>query len=38
MLFSDDLPSWYRKLRNQLTGGAVLAMLIGWAAVMMPMF
>ncbi|MEE2870762.1 MAG: DUF3429 domain-containing protein, partial [Pseudomonadota bacterium] len=27
MLFSDDLPSWYRKLRNQLTGGAVLAML-----------
>ncbi|MCG8437579.1 MAG: DUF3429 domain-containing protein [Pseudomonadales bacterium] len=38
MLFSDDLPAWYRKLRNQLTGGAVLAMLIGWAAVMMPMF
>ena len=38
MLFSDELPNWYQKLRNQLTAGAVLAMLVGWAAVMLPMF
>nr|WP_281502156.1 DUF3429 domain-containing protein [Alcanivorax sp. S6407] len=38
MLFNEELPSWYSQLRTQLTAGAVLAMLIGWAAAMMPMF
>lgn len=38
MLFNDELPKWYGQLRTQLTAGAVLAMLIGWAAAMMPMF
>lgn len=38
MLFNDELPLWYRQLRTQLTAGAVLAMLIGWAAAMMPLF
>ena len=38
MLFNDELPRWYTQLRTQLTAGAVLAMLIGWAAAMMPMF
>lgn len=38
MLFNDELPRWYTQLRTQLTAGAVLAMLIGWAAAMLPMF
>lgn len=38
MLFNDELPRWYGQLRTQLTAGAVIAMLIGWAAAMMPMF
>jgi len=38
MLFNEELPRWYRKLRTLLTAGAVLAMLIGWAAAMLPMF
>ncbi|MCG8394639.1 MAG: DUF3429 domain-containing protein [Pseudomonadales bacterium] len=38
MVFSDQLPTWYRHLRHQLTAAAVLAVLIGWAAAMMPLF
>ena len=38
MLFNEELPRWYVQLRTQLTAGAVLAMLIGWAAAMIPMF
>jgi len=38
MAFFDVLPAWYRHLRHLLTAGAVLALMIAWAAAMMPMF
>jgi len=38
MMFFDVLPSWYRHLRHLLTAGSVLALMIAWAAAMMPMF
>jgi len=38
MVFTEALPDWYRHLRHQLTAAAVIAVLIGWAATMVPMF
>ncbi|MFP1683477.1 DUF3429 domain-containing protein [Alloalcanivorax sp. C16-1] len=38
MMFFDVLPPWYRHLRHLLTGASVLALMIAWAAAMMPMF
>lgn len=38
MVFVDILPPWYRTLRHWLTGGATLALLLAWAAAIMPMF
>ncbi|MED5389242.1 MAG: DUF3429 domain-containing protein [Pseudomonadota bacterium] len=38
MVFTDALPHWYRHLRHQLTAAAVIAVLIAWAATMVPMF
>jgi len=38
MVFTEALPGWYRQLRHQLTAAAVIAVLIGWAATMVPMF
>ena len=38
MVFTEALPDWYRHLRHQLTAAAVIVVLIGWAATMIPMF
>lgn len=38
MVFVDILPTWYRGLRHWLTAGATLALLLAWAAAIMPMF
>ncbi|EKF75542.1 hypothetical protein A11A3_01677 [Alcanivorax hongdengensis A-11-3] len=37
MVFIDILPDWYRHLRHGLTATSVFALLIGWAAAMMPL-
>lgn len=33
-LFETILPPWYRNLRDRLTAGAVMALMIGWLGVM----
>lgn len=38
MVFIDTMPEWYRIMRHGLTTVAVTAMLVGWIAIMLPMF